>query len=109
MDCKDLVVGDIVIVKMGDKVGIKETLCIIKHFVLSGRYRLSWMVSIRHFRRAREFTVDKNLGVYRISGWPDIRPDAGELEELKLIWELIGYPARKTLHGIFLLENLGLH
>ena len=70
VDCKDLVVGDIVIIKMGDKVGIKETLCIIKHFVLSGRYRLLRMVStgIRHFRRSREFTIDKSLGVYRISG-----------------------------------------
>ena len=54
------------------------------------------------------------LGLHRISGRPDIwlflisgiRPDIRfRLPDIRLA----GYPARKTLHGIFFLQNLGLY
>ena len=45
---------------------------------------------------------------------PDIRPllISGILPDIRFRLpdiRLAGYPARKTLHGIFFLQNLGLH
>ena len=44
-----------------------------------------------------------HIGLHRISGLFYIRYPAGYLVSSA------GYPARKTLHGIFFLQNLGLH
>ena len=58
----------------------------------------------------------KTLGLYRISGIrPDIRPFYIRYPaEYPVSFagypvSFAGYPARKTLHGIFFLQNLGLH
>ena len=51
---------------------------------------------------------------HRISGRPDIRPFliSGIRPDIRFRLpdiQLAGYPASKTLHGIFFLQNLGLH